>query len=243
MEKLLLLYFPLNDPLIKDQEKVLEIYLKHNVTTIEVALPAEEPFLDGPVIKDSMKRVREVKTIYDMFDDVRTLKKKYNNLKVQIMSYSAIIRKIGVKEFSNLLKQSNVSYILSPDADDDLLMKLDEQLSDTNISVIRFSPYIINEGNVTSLKNSKGYIFQRSTDGQTGKSQELSPHLKENIRIIRENNIYTPVVIGFGISNKQQVAQALNYNANGVVLGSVLFKHICDDDLDEYLSQFDEFYE
>ena len=243
MKRLLLLYFPLDDPEIINQDKVIELYLKHHVTTIEVALPVSNPFLDGPTITDSMRRIEKIKDTRQIFEDIALTKNKFPSLEIQVMAYSALIKEIGIDDFSDLLIKSGASYILSPDAEEKLLCELENKLVNSNVSVIRFAPYIIDNNNVKTLINSKGYIFQRSTDGKTGKLEKFPEHLRKNIKIIRENNIETPVVIGFGISNEEHVKQVFDLGADGAVIGSALFSHIKDGSLDDYLEQFDKYYE
>lgn len=240
--KQLLLYFPLDDPEILDQDKLAETYLKHHATVIEVALPVKNPVLDGPIIRESMARILSVKTCDEVFEDIGLLKRKHPKLNIQVMAYSSIINEYGIEEFSKKIIRNNVSYVLSPDADEDLVRKLDEAFKNTDISVIRFAPFVVTENEIDLLKEAKGYIFQRSTDGKTGKSQDLPLQLKENINLLHKSGVTVPIVIGFGISCKSQVEQAFMMNADGVVIGSALFNRIKDGTLDEYLGQFDEFY-
>ena len=113
-----------------------------------------------------MSRIITNKNTYQLFDDIAILKNTFPSLEIQVMAYSSLINEIGIDKFSSLLINSNVSYILSPDADKELIAKLDDSILGSGISVIRFAPYIINNENVNTLNNSTGYIFQRSTDAK-----------------------------------------------------------------------------
>ena len=55
-KNLLILYFPLDDPAVSDPFELLEIYKQHGTSVIEIALPTENPILDGKTIRDSMAR-------------------------------------------------------------------------------------------------------------------------------------------------------------------------------------------
>ena len=238
----LLLYYPLDDPLFT-QEDILATYIRHHCDIIEIAVPVEDPVLDGPVIRDSMARILSVSDHRRFFEDIRKTKEIYPSLKIELMAYRSFIEEMGVDAYVKQAQESGVSYLLSPDADEALNEQLKHSPENRDMQVITFSSLSAEEDEMKRLEETQGYIFQRSTDGKTGKSAKLSDALAAKIQAIKQKGIRTPVVVGFGISEASQAEDAFAMGADGIVIGSALFRHIQDKDLDEYLKQFDPYYE
>lgn len=239
---MLILYYPLDDPIVSDPFCLLDIYRQHGTGVIEIALPTENPVLDGKTIRDSMTRVLHLKTMEEYFEDIAMISEKYPEMKIQLMAYYHLIEKFSLEKFAEKVKQCGVSYVLSPDAGPEKIKEMEMLLYPLGVSVIRIAPCTLKQEEIELFRNSRGYIFQRTTDGKTGETHEISDNLRENTKLLRENGINTPVVYAFGISEKEQVAQAMKMGADGVVIGSALFPHISAGTVHEYLSNFDEWF-
>lgn len=239
----LLLYFPLDDPLFEDQDYIIRNYIKNHCDIIEIALPVKDPVLDGDTIRNSMSRILGRKTRDEFFEDIYKLKCAYPEIKIQLMTYSSAIKETGIDDFLKKANKAGVSYVLSPDADRQFNTKLKNSSEKGNLQIISFSSLSVDEDEMDYLKKSEGYIFQRSTDGQTGVPGSFSDKLGEKIDAIKTAGIKTPVVVGFGVSEPSHFKMIFDLNADGAVIGSALFKHILNKDLNEYLKQFKEWYE
>lgn len=239
----LLLYFPLDDPLFEDQDYIIRNYIKNHCDIIEIALPVKDPVLDGDTIRNSMSRILGRKTRDEFFEDICKLKCAYPEIKIQLMAYSSAIKETRIDDFLKKANKAGVSYVLSPDADRQFNTKLKSSYEKGNLQIISFSSLSVDEDEMDYLKKSEGYIFQRSTDGQTGVPGSFSDKLGEKIDAIKTAGIKTPVVVGFGVSQPSHFKMIFDLNADGAVIGSALFKHILNKDLDEYLEQFKGWYE
>jgi len=149
----------------------------------------------------------------------------------------------GIDDFLKKANKAGVSYVLSPDASRKFNAQLKSPSEKGNLQIISFSSLSVDEDEMNYLKESEGYIFQRSTDGQTGVPGSFSDKLGEKIDAIKTAGIKTPVVVGFGVSQPSHFKMIFDLNADGAVIGSALFKHILNKDLDEYLEQFKGWYE
>lgn len=241
-ENLLILYFPLDDPIVKSPYDLLDVYIRHGVRIIEIALPVENPVLDGKVIRDSMARVLSNTTQKEFFEDIKSISRKYPGLKIQLMAYYDQIRKITIEKFVELVVDAGISYVLSPDAAVEQQLELESAFRSCNIPVIQIAPCILEEKDLKLLSHSKGYIFQRSANGKTGESHAFSDELGRNIKLLRDNNILLPVVLAFGISDKYQIESAMSMGFDGVVIGSALFSHIQNNSVEKYLKDFEQWF-
>jgi len=241
-EKMLVLYFPLDDPIAEQPFELLDTYIRHGVRVIEIALPTENPVLDGKTIRDSMGRILSRKTLEEYIEDIKLISGRYPQIKIQVMAYYEIIRKLTLKKFKSLMVDAGISYLLSPDASSEQREELKKAFEPQGIYVISMCPYKLEAEEAESYKWAKGYIFQKSSDGKTGETHTLSEQLKDNIELLRANGVEAPIVIAFGISEKSQVDSAMKMGADGVVIGSALFSKIADGSVDTYLAAFDEWF-
>jgi tryptophan synthase alpha chain len=78
-----------------------------------------------------------------------------------------------------------------------------------------------------------GFIYYVSREGVTGERDDLAGDLVERVEAIREHTDL-PVVVGFGISNAEQVREVAKAS-DGVVVGSALVncvsRNLSDPDL------------
>jgi len=82
-------------------------------------------------------------------------------------------------------------------------------------------------------KAASGFIYYVSREGVTGERDDLAGDLVERVEAIREHTDL-PVVVGFGISNADQVKEVAKAS-DGVVVGSALVncisRNLTDPDL------------
>lgn len=236
MQKILMLYYPLLDSIMNHPDAVLETYEQYGCQIIEVALPCENPCFDGAVIRESMRRILETSTIFDMFESVRRVKEKFPYIKIQIVSYIETIEQTGYPEFASLCKNANVDSLLSPDASDYQLTKLDHAFAEIcEIPIIRFIPYTNNDEMLEKAKHGKGYLFMQSGNSKSGEYRKIGEELKEKIEYLRKNGIDLPIIVGFGIKNGEQIKACYQCGADGVAIGSGLLDYIARGEIEKYL--------
>lgn len=241
MRKKLILYYPALDPIV-EREKVINTYIRHNCSIIDIAMPYKNTVLDGNVIKQSMRRIMEHHSEDDVFREIMIIKNKYPKLKVQLVAYKEQIFEYGLSQFVQKCHESQVDYFLSPNANISTAALLDKEFDKYNIPVIRFADFNMSKSKFESLKNAKGFLFQQSHEGLTGDSFNISPQLALKIKKYRDNGISIPIYVGFGISTKEHVVEIIKSGADGVIIGSALFEYFEKDNLDLYLNQFDEYF-
>lgn len=237
MHKIFMLYYPLLDPVMKNPDVVLEIYEQYGCSIIEISLPCENPELDGPVIRDSMRRILEHSTVEDVFEAAGNVKKQFPSFKIQIVAYMETVEKLGAETLADLCGQSHVDYLLLPDASDSQLEQLDQVFaSQCDIPLIRFLPYTSCEEMLERARYAEGYLFMQSGAARSGGCQEIGEELKNRITYLRKNGIGLPIIIGFGIQRGDQIKACLQCGADGVTIGSRLVNDIAKSEIDQYLA-------
>lgn len=226
-EKILVAYYPLCDPLIEDQVAWAGTYFENGATVLEMGIPYVDPVLDGATVRASMARALEEHDVSDAFKVIAELRAAYPDNILQVMTYYEIIDQMGIEEFAKACAQAGADGVLSPNTPAEVVPALDEALSKHGLINLRFSPYHLTPEAEEDLKqNARGYIFQQAVDGATGAQPTVSPQIGVNVKRLKSLGITTPVVAGFGISNGEQVAEAIGMGADGCIVGSAILTAI-----------------
>lgn len=226
-QKILVLYFPIGDPIFDDDLKWADIYYTGGATVLEIGLPVDDPIYDGKTIKDSMARVNQKTNHEEIFATIKKIRIQHPDRILQFMTYFSNIENYGMEKFAEICQNIGIDAVLSPDAPLNKLLELDKVLGNCGIYNLRFVPYHLSEPIIDDLKkNAKGYIFQQAVDGATGQQKTVSPQIRENVKTLKAEGITTPIIAGFGISNAEQAKEALSMGADGVVVGSAAVTNI-----------------
>jgi len=85
---------------------------------------------------------------------------------------------------------------------------------------------------------SSGFIYMVSSSSTTGAKGNIADKQVEYFTRIKAMNLKNPLVIGFGISNRETFARACQY-ANGAIIGSAFVKMLDEaKDLSQGVKEF-----
>ena len=235
-KKPLILYFPVQDTIFDDDVKWAKKYFDNGCTVLEIGLANDNPVLDGKTVRDSMARVLSHSNTDKMFASIKKIREYCPENILQIMVYFRVIEEMGMDVFAQKCEDAGVDGVLSPDVPKEKMSVLDQALGAKEIYNLRFVPYHLTDEVIEDLrKNAKGYIFQQAVDGATGAQKTVSEQIRFNVRRIKESGVKTPVCAGFGISNADQVKEALHMGADGVIVGSATVSHIIAGDGENFI--------
>lgn len=215
--KALICYASIGDPLYVKEN--VDILVENGADIIEIGLPNSNPYMDGETISNSMARFRDAGvTTSDIVQHTKEIRKKYPELATVWMCYEDA--KLG--NFEKIAKDASVDGFIMVGFDKrDDQKQLSSAMDKANVSHIGFVSTSPSEEEVMAAKQASGYIFLQAVNGKTGKRRgPLAAHCRRNIELLRDAGVKTPIVLGFGISTPAQVRQAMEYGADGVVVGS-----------------------
>ena len=76
------------------------------------------------------------------------------------------------------------------------------------------------------MKDSKGFIYYISSTGITGSNKLNHNEINKNVKSLKKIS-ETPILVGFGVkARKDVISISKQTNADGVIIGSHLFKNI-----------------
>ena len=227
-KKVFIAYVVCGDPDISTTIKIMNILVNSGVDLIELGVPFTDPIADGPVIQKSIERaLKKNINLNDVFNVCTKFRKKNKITPLVLMGYLNPIENIGYKKFSKTAAQSGVDGVLVVDSPPEESSVLSSVLQENNICNIHLASPTTNKSRLEAIvKASKGYLYYVSLKGITGSKISNIKSVERSIDMIKKiNKNDLPVVVGFGIKDKQ-TAKKISQISDGVIIGSSFVKII-----------------
>jgi tryptophan synthase alpha chain len=195
------------------------------VDVLELGVPFSDPLADGPVIQRSSERaLRRGTTLRTVLDAVRRIRQK-TELPLLLFSYYNPLLRHGLDWLAKEARDLGIDGALVTDLPPEEAGPWLEAARPAGLdTVFLAAPTSPQERLKRVAEASRGFVYAVSRTGVTGERQALADDarpLVERIRALTE----VPVVLGFGISTPEQVAQGAAV-ADGVVVGSALVRFL-----------------
>mgnify|MGYP003113692772 CR=1 FL=1 len=225
-------------PEIDDFHRQLAIFDSKNVDFIELGIPFSDPMADGPTIQETSTVALQNGMNLDLLFE--QLNKRNSTLPIVLMGYLNPILLFGLKRFLEQAKKANVSGFIIPDLEIDLFEQRYKAIFDAfNIPVcFLVTPRTSNARIQKAAELSKdGFVYLVSTNSITGGEVEGNNQLSSRYAEIKELCDSTPVMIGFGISDRNSFDNATK-NLNGGIIGSAYLKALKKGEEEAFLNEF-----
>ena len=217
---LLNVYCTAGYPKLNSTTEVLFALQENGVDMIEIGMPYSDPIADGPVIQQSnMVAIKNGMTIELLFEQLNAVK---NTITVPLimMGYLNPVLQYGVEKFCEDAAAAGIAGIILPDLPmyeyEELYAPLFKKYNLSFIFLI--TPQTSEERIKKADKLSSGFLYAVSSSSTTGNNVNTIDKTAyfERIAGIKLKN---PLMIGFGINNKQSFETACNYSS-GAIIGS-----------------------
>lgn len=199
------------------------------VDILEIGIPFSDPIADGPVIQAAMVRSLAQRTSFiDVLGLIQEIKQATNHqIPIVLFSYYNPILSV----------EKDNQYLLARDAGVDamLIVDLPPESADAHVQACKtahIAPVFVvtnttPDNRIPFLSQlSPGFLYYACRKGTTGMRSALPADFTENIMRIKSQSS-VPVVVGFGISNRDTAGIAIQY-ADGFVVGSAFVKAIAE---------------
>lgn len=192
---------------------------------IEVGIPFSDPVMDGPVIQAASERaLADGATPISILDELRDADV---DVPIAVMCYFNTIHAAGCDRFAAMLASAGVSAAIVPD------LPLEESgpwcaSADAHSveTVMLVAPTAPDERVARVVARSRGFVYAVGLLGVTGERDELATSaLTLAARVKPATDL--PVLIGVGVSNASQAAEAVTI-ADGVVMGASVVRRLMD---------------
>ncbi len=226
-DNLLSIYFTCGYPKLDDTTKVISELEKSGVDFIEVGLPYSDPLADGPTIQDSsQKSLANGINLDIVFDQLMSIKDS-NKTPLVLMGYLNQMLKYGEDKFCQKVIDCGINTVILPDLPmveyENHYKDLFDKYGITNVFLI--TPHT-SEERIYKIDNyTNSFIYVVASASITGAKGEISNNQIAYFERIKNMNLKSKLIVGFGISDKQTFNTACNY-ANGAIIGSAFIKNL-----------------
>ncbi|WNR42436.1 tryptophan synthase subunit alpha [Paenibacillus roseipurpureus] len=218
-------FLTIGDPSIESSLELILEMEKAGADLIELGVPYSDPLADGPVIQRSSERALKRKiSIFDVIDVARQARSRGSKLPFILFTYYNPVLQIGLEHIFKIMQENEISGIIIPD------LPLEED-SETRAIAESHGVHLIplvaptsNERVQRIAAGARGFVYCVSSLGVTGERAEFFGGIEDFLTTVREA-ASVPIVVGFGISNREQV-ERFEKLCDGVVVGSAIVRTI-----------------
>ncbi|MES2629280.1 MAG: tryptophan synthase subunit alpha [Bacteroidota bacterium] len=238
-KNILSVYFTSGYPKLDSTAGVIRSLVKNGVDLIEVGFPFSDPLADGPVIQQSsvvaLQNGISTKVILDQLKDIR----RETEVPLIAMGYLNPIMQYGVENFLRDIAAIGFDGVILPDLPIDVYQQeyaaMFEKYGLKMIFLI--TPQTSDERIRMIDSISDGFIYMVSSASTTGAKEAVADDQERYFKRIAAMNLKTPLLIGFGISNKATFSKACEY-ASGAIVGSAYIKAIGQNEVEAATEAF-----
>ncbi|WP_223583902.1 tryptophan synthase subunit alpha [Sphingobacterium sp. GVS05A] len=236
---LLSIYFTAGYPELDSTVRIAKKLEEAGADFLEIGFPYSDPVADGPVIQHSSEvALANGMTVKKLFEQLRELR-QHVQIPVFLMGYVNPVIQFGVEKFCEECKNVGVNGVIIPDLPmyeyEDLYRETFEKNGIANIFIVTPQTSTERIRKIDSLSNS--FIYLLSSNATTGKTLDVGEDTNAYFKRIHDLQLQNPLIVGFGISNKDAFQKASQYTA-GAIIGSAFVKRLGEKDYMDKIPDF-----
>lgn len=208
------------DPYLeKTVEYILEME-KAGASLIEIGIPFSDPIAEGPVIQAANIRALASNMTTDKVFEIVTEVRKTSNIPLCLMTYLNPVFHYGYDKFFKRCQEAGVDGIIIPDCPFEESKEVSDICYKYDVDLISMIAPTSKERTLEIAREARGFIYLVSSMGVTGMRSEIATDIEGIVKEIKTVTD-TPVAIGFGINNQEQV-KYFSSLVDGVIVGSAI---------------------
>lgn len=192
---------------------------------IEIGIPFSDPVMDGPVIQAASQQALDAgATPPSILDGVRQLDVQ---IPLAVMTYYNVVHHAGHERFASQLADAGISAAIVPDLPLEESGPWCEAADAAGVETVMLAaPTAPDERLPRVVARSRGFVYAVGLLGVTGERDQLAATataLAQRLRPLTD----VPVLVGVGVSNAAQAAEACRV-ADGVVQGASVMRRMLE---------------
>jgi tryptophan synthase alpha chain len=224
---ILSIYFTAGFPKPEDTLPILDELDKAGVDMVEIGMPFSDPLADGPVIQQSSEQaLKNGMSLKKLFAQLR-MRKTGNGTALVLMGYLNPVLQYGIENFCREAAACGIAGVILPDLPhEEYLDKYKVIFDQYRLRNIFLVTPQTSEARIRRIDaDSNSFIYLVSSVSTTGSKNEMNNEKEEYFKRIVSMKLKSPLMIGFGISDKQSFQKACTYS-HGAIIGSAFVKHL-----------------
>ncbi len=192
---------------------------------IEIGIPFSDPVMDGRTIQEASQRALDIGARPSGI--VADLARADVQVPLAVMTYYNPVQHAGHERFASMLADSGIDAAIVPDLPLDELDGWGEAATACGIETVLLAAPTTSDTRLRAIcERSRGFVYGVALMGVTGERDHLAAQaavMGERCKAVTDR----PVLLGVGISNPEQAAEAAA-SADGVVVGSALVRRLLE---------------
>ena len=216
----------LGDPTPELSEEVVEALIDGGADALELGAPFSDPVADGPTIQRAHIRALEAGTGFaDTLAVVARVRARHPEIPIGMLIYGNVPFYVGPRDFYAECAKAGVDSVLLADVPVREGGAFSAAAAAAGVDAVYIAPPSADARTLDAVAaSSRGYVYAVSRAGVTGTERAASTvGLAASVARLRADAA-APVMLGFGISRPDQVAEAIAAGADGAISGSATVK-------------------
>ncbi|KAF6663125.1 tryptophan synthase subunit alpha [Enterobacteriaceae bacterium EKM102V] len=220
-------FVTLGDPSPELSLRVIDALVEGGADALELGIPFSDPLADGPTIQNATLRAFVAGTTTSQcFEMLATIRRKYPDLPIGLLMYANLVFTNGVDAFYARCAEAGVDSVLVADVPVEESAPFRQAALRHGVAPIFICPPNASDTLLREIaSHGRGYTYLLSRAGVTGAENRASLPLQHLIDKLREYHAAPPLQ-GFGISEPEQVKEAIAAGAAGAISGSAIVRII-----------------
>ena len=220
-------FVTIGDPTPELSKQVILSLIEGGADALELGMPFSDPLADGPTIQGANLRALHANTkVQTCFDIIRFVREQYPDLPIGLLMYANLVFANGIDSFYQRCQEAGVDSVLIADVPTNESKVFIEAAEKYGINPIFIAPPSASDNTLKSVATlGSGYTYLLSRTGVTGTETKAKMPVHELLDRLQDFNA-PPCLLGFGISEPEQVRTAIASGAAGAISGSAVVKII-----------------
>jgi len=211
------------DPSIGATMAAVEALVAAGADALELGIPFSDPVADGPVIQRAAVRALEAgATPARCMELVAAVRASYPNLPIGLLVYANLVARRGIAEFYRAVSAAGADSVLIPDVPGVEVRPFAHAARAAGVDPVFIIPPAASDDVIArAAAFGGGYTYVQGRPGVTGAA---TPMARPDASLIRRIDAAgaPPSVVGFGVSTRRHLEDALAAGARGVIAGSAV---------------------
>lgn len=220
-------YVCAGDPDLDTSLEICRALIDGGIDILELGVPFSDPLADGQTNQLAAQRALEGGMTADRVFELVERIRDFSQIPIVFYTYYNLVFSNGIELYVKRALEAGVDGMLTldlPPEEAGEALEICRRLGMRNVFIVAPTTP---EGRIGKIAEAaSGFIYYVSRVGVTGVRDDLEGDIAEAVvRIKKQTSL--PVVVGFGISNRDQVRQ-IAAMSDGVVVGSALVNCVRD---------------
>lgn len=214
-------YLCAGDPDFETSLAACRAVIEAGADVLEIGVPFSDPLADGLTNQLAAQRALDGgMTATRVFELVRRIRET-SQVPIVFYTYYNLVFSNGVEAYVRAAKEAGVDGMLTLDLPPEEAAEVLVACARHDVKTVFIVAPTTPAARLPVIgAAATGFIYYVSREGVTGVRDQVAANIPEAVAAIRKHTAL-PVVVGFGISNRDQVRQVAQV-ADGVVVGSAL---------------------